>query len=204
MIKRIIFDIDDTIFNTKKDCIDSYNEFFKMYDFNKTAEELYDKIDELNYIDITTINEYYIFLKEYLGDKFTEDVFDEFCDIYIKSATFLYDDYESLFKELSEKYELYIWSNWFYYIHINKLNNKGILKYFKKVYTIDTFGKKPDLECYKKICEPYKFEECVMVGDSIKGDVEPALLLGIKSIYVGKNEKYNPIKNLNEIRKILL
>lgn len=204
MIKRIIFDIDNTLFDTQRDCISAYDEFLSIYKYNISAQKLYDLLDELNYIEVTTVPQFYEFLKSIFDETFTLDVFDDFCAIYIKHASLVFKDYSSLLEDLSKEYELYAWTNWFDYIHINKLNNLGLLKYFKKVCTIDNFGRKPCEESYSKICSPYLYSECAMVGDSMNDDILPSTKLGMKSVYIGSSEEYLSVTSAEDLRDIFL
>ena len=203
MVKKVIFDLDNTLFNTKKDCVEAYDEFFSKYDFGIKGIDLYNKIDEMNYNGVTQIDGFYIFLKEYLGDNFTEDIFKDFKKIYISHGTLLFDNTSEVLEYLSKKYELYTLSNWFYEFQIGKLDNHNLSKYFKEIYTIDNFGRKPAIDVYKKVCEPYEFSECCMIGDSLKDDIIYANLYGMKTIYIGEHEDYVSIKNLDELKNIL-
>ena len=89
-----------------------------------------------------------------------------------------------LLKYLSSKYELVVLTNWEGTCQRNRLEAAGILKYFKEVYGGEVY-KKPSHEAFKKAMGPYNIDECIMVGDSMKFDIEPAKKLGIKTYMVG-------------------
>ncbi|MES2417275.1 MAG: HAD family hydrolase [Bacteroidota bacterium] len=68
---------------------------------------------------------------------------------------------------------------------------------------------KPNIEFYKSALDriPYKAEEVLYVGDSIKLDLEPALELGFKVLIVDRDQFYPNLKcrisNLSEIKNYL-
>ena len=45
MIKRLIFDVDNTLFNTEKDCLDTYREFFTKNGLKDYSNYLYNLLE---------------------------------------------------------------------------------------------------------------------------------------------------------------
>lgn len=203
MIKKVIFDIDMTLLDTKRDCITAYNKFLEKNGFKVTGLELWDKLDEMNYNDATTLDHMYDFLHNYLGNTLTKEMYKEFLDFNKMEATHLFEDTIDVLEYLKGKYELIVLSNWFYEVQISKLKTAGIDKYFDKVYTIDTFGKKPLVETFQRACYPYSLEECAMIGDSLSCDIKVPHEIGMKAIYVGAEEGYLCIKDIKELYNIL-
>ena len=114
--------------------------------------------------------------------------------------------YETL-EYLSKKYELVVLTNWFEKQQAKRLETVGILKYFSKVYAPETFLIKPNKEAFMKACQN-KPEEAVMVGDSLKADIEGAINAGLKAIYINKNAEkgskdYITINEFSELKNIL-
>lgn len=203
MIKKLIFDLDDTIFNTTKDACKAYEKFLNKYDFNCTSKELYDALDDVNYIDNCTYEDLYNFLKKFLGEKFTKNKFEEFEKLYINEVTLISDKAEETFKYLSSKYEIVALSNWFYKLQSGKLEVCGLLKYFSNIYTFDTIGQKPDVNVFKKSCEPYSFSECAVIGDSISCDILVPNKLGMKTFYLGESSDLVCIKDISDLITLL-
>ena len=48
---------------------------------------------------------------------------------------------------------------------------EAVKKYFKEFYGSDIAGTKPNLEGFKMACGNYKMEECIMIGDNLKTDI---------------------------------
>ena len=86
-----------------------------------------------------------------------------------------------------------------------RLENAGILKYFSIVSGGDEHELKPSLKAFDIVDNK---SECVMIGDSIKNDIMPALKLGMKAILLTKkNEKkdlrYKQIRKLEDLKEML-
>ena len=106
---------------------------------------------------------------------------------------------------LKSKYKLVVLSNWFTYTQKKRLENAGILKYFSKVSGGDERELKPSLKAFDIVD---KKQECVMIGDSIRNDIEPALKCGMQAILltnknVKKNLRYRQIRKLEDLKEML-
>ena len=113
------------------------------------------------------------------------------------SKTYLRLCSKPLLEYLSSKYELTVLTNWETTCQINRLKTVGIYKYFKNVYGGEKL-KKPDTKAFMKAIEPYDVSECVMVGDSLHFDIEPAIKLGMKTYMIGKD-----IKTILDLKEML-
>ncbi len=114
--------------------------------------------------------------------------------------------YETL-EYLSKKYELVVLTNWFKDPQVKRLEIANILKYFSKVYATETFLIKPNKEAFMKACQN-KPEEAVMVGDTVKVDIEGAINAGLKAIHINKNAEKNSkdyitINEFSELKNVL-
>ena len=49
MIKRIIFDIDETLLKTTEDCLNAYNKYFDTVNVKIEGKKLYDLIDKYEF-----------------------------------------------------------------------------------------------------------------------------------------------------------
>lgn len=223
MIKAVLIDIDDTIFDFEK-C--SKNSFLKTLEkFNlKFKEEDFSYFNKVNYIlwtkqKLGKINIEEVFIKrDYLmGKYFNLDIEKGlFNDLFVK---FLYDEIEmvdgieDLLLYLSDKYKIFTASNGIYKMQENRLKKSNLDKYFDNIFVSDKIGfEKPDKKFFQKIMDLTKFsnDDLIMIGDSIKSDIIGAKNSKIKSIYFNKEDKKitdknftYQVKNLSEIKKIL-
>lgn len=202
-IKRIIFDLDETLFNTKNDANRAYQLFLESHDFNCTSEQLYDAIGDLLYVDELSIDIFYEFLKKYLGKNFTREDFAEFQKIYINEVTLINEKTKDVLKYLSEKYELVVLTNWFYKLQAGKLKKLDLFKYFTEIFTVDNLGKKPEIEVYKKACGSHLLNECTIIGDNLQWDVLIPRKIGMNSIYFGNSKEIDSITDLTQLMDIL-
>ena len=210
MIKRIIFDQDNTLMEWK----DEYD-----ITYQKALDELGVKYndEELKSI-INTINSYENYydhfdkknMAELIREKCKVDVPDTFADVWMKYLCDCYSEEDKniipTLDYLSKKYELVILSNWFGYSQIERLKNIGIDKYFKEMYFTEKIKNKPNKETFIKACGPYKTEECIMIGDSMTIDINGAINAGLKAILLdpkGMYEYKDKIKNINELEELL-
>lgn len=223
MIKAVLIDIDDTIFDFEKcsknsflKTLEKFNLKFKEEDFsyfNKVNDILWtkQKLGEIN------IKEVFIKRDYLMGKYFNLDVEKGlFNDLFVK---FLYDEIEmvdgieDLLLYLSDKYKIFTASNGIFKMQENRLKKSNLDKYFDNIFVSDKIGfEKPDKKFFQKIMDLTKFsnDDLIMIGDSIKSDIIGAKNSKIKSIYFNKEDKKisdknftYQVKNLSEIKKIL-
>lgn len=223
MIKAVLIDIDDTIFDFEKcsknsflKTLEEFNLKFKEEDFsyfNKVNDILWtkQKLGEIN------IKEVFIKRDYQMGKYFNLDIEKGlFNDLFVK---FLYDEIEmvdgieDLLLYLSDKYKIFTASNGIFKMQENRLKKSNLDKYFDKIFVSDKIGyEKPDKKFFQKIMYLTKFsnDDLIMIGDSIKSDIIGAKNSKIKSIYFNKEDKKisdknftYQVKNLSEIKKIL-
>ncbi len=210
MIKRVIFDLDNTLIMWKdeywKALEDTFSHFgidvslFELLDIEKKIEhyeeyyETYTKKDMQNLIEsafkrIITLPESFV------------DVWEENLGFCAEEAS---ESLKSTLAYLKQKYDLVVLTNWFRKSAILRLKKAGILSFFKEVYGAEIV-KKPKKEAFLIACDEYFPEECAMVGDNPINDIEPARKLGMKTILYADNlSKGNYcIKNIEELMNIL-
>ena len=200
MVKNLIFDLDNTIIKNKDtDClyykdalrncgydeINYYNIYMAIDEYDKliTNEHMYynkqEMLDTINKIlntnySIKLIDE----ISKVIGKYWIEDVI-------LK---------ENILSKLSEKYDLYIYTNYFHEAQKNRIENIGYSKYFKKIFGADEYGSKPFRQSFENVLKEIdaKPEECIMIGDDKSRDIQAANNIGMKSIlfdYNGKRDK---------------
>lgn len=204
MIKRIIFDIDNTLLDTYKDCIDTYKKYIEYNKLNINAKDIYNIFEEYEVSNGNYIKED---LSIFLSKNIKVDKIDinNLLDLYSNHSTLINNNTINILEYLSKKYEIVALTNWYKDIQYKRLEKVGINKYFKEIYGIED-AKKPNPEAFKKAIGNNLYNECVMIGDSLKSDIEVPKELGMKTIYCNKNCKNNnenEINNLNELLNIL-
>jgi len=207
-MKAIIFDVDNTLIDWK----DEY-----LFALKKLLLEIYpditvEKIREIDNV-IDTSESYLkelnkeVFLQEIIkrcNIKLPEDFLDK---LIIYQGECYCEDKELVdtIKYLSQKYDLYVISNWFTETQVKRLENIGIAKYFKKIIGGDQNYFKPDKRCFECILKMYNPDECMYIGDKLEIDIIPALEVGMNAIWKTKqkSDKYKTIENIYELKNIL-
>lgn len=213
MVKRIIFDIDNTLIPWKKE----YN-----YEINKALEKLnipYTE-EEANQISIA-FDEYENAYLTFQKDKMVEFINEYTKKQYPKELVYeIIKGWESCVPEqiepeiievleyLKEKYELVILTDWYVDSQKARLEKVGILQYFQEVYGAEKTKRKPYPEAFFQAIGNNKPEECVMIGDSFERDIKGAIQAGMKAIYycpIDKDIKgeFVKVEKLEELREIL-
>jgi len=208
MIKRIIFDLDNTLILWQ----DKY-----LFALKNVLEEVLDEYtyEQLLQIDncIETYEENHdIYTKEkflnYINSNCNLNLNIDFVDKLIIEQGKCYEEDEELIstiKYLKKNYDLAILSNWFTETQKLRLKGIGILDCFSIVSGGDERVLKPNPDAFIPVIEGYKKEECLMIGDSLKHDIIPADEQGIPCIWITKekSDKYKTLENVYQLKKIL-
>lgn len=223
MIKAVLIDIDDTIFDFEKCSKNAFKNTLKKLDLNYKDKD-FSYFNFVNDILWTkqksgklTINEVFMKRSEIMSKYFKINIeYENFNDLFVKylyDEIVLVDEIEDLLSYLSKKYKIYAASNGIYDMQVNRLRKSNLDKYFKGIFVSDKIGyEKPDKRFFEKIMNLTKYSnnDLIMVGDSIKSDIIGAKNSKIKSIYFNKEDKKitdknftYQVKNLSEIKKIL-
>lgn len=218
MIKNILFDVDNTIFDSGDENAIYYKEALANCGYN--PERYLEVYNAIEFYEDTFDDENNLYSKENLlkliNEKLNENypikLIDEINNAIAKHwIQKVLIDKETL-EYLSSKYNLYVFSNWFYDAPYNRLKNVDYLKYFKKVFTADNYGSKPFKKSFENVLKELNcpVKECIMVGDSIRSDINGANSVGMKSIlidfenkYSGENLNCTIINNFEQIKNIL-
>ncbi len=213
MVKRLIFDVDNTLIEWKQEYWNKLRETFEQLNI-KYTEELSDNI--IKAID-TYENEYEYYSRQKMLEhinKVTNYNFDiNFLNTVLKNFEKCVPAKDKeivrVLEYLSKKYELVILTNWFTDVQIHRLENYGINKYFIKVFGTEDFKVKPNKESFIAAMENRSPNECIMIGDNFKIDIQGAINVGMKAIYVkpniekDKKENYVIINKIEDLMEIL-
>lgn len=209
MIKKLIFDLDNTLIIWKDEYSLELKYLLEEYKVDTDYKKVDKIIDDLEYKHDTISKE--ILLNDINNNlNLNLDIsFIEELEKRQSKLSFIDDDLIDVLDYLSKKYELVILSNYFTNIQKNRLKNAKIDKYFTKVFGGDKIKLKPRPEAFLKAIYPNKKEECLMIGDSLKMDIEGALNVGLKVIAVDyfnklpKSDKYILIDDIKKLKEIL-
>lgn len=208
MIKRIIFDVDNTLI--------MWNDKYLFALRNVLKEKLPNYIED----DVLAIDSC-IVSYEKTHDMYTKEAFVDyvnnqcgtqfgidFVDKLIFEQGACYDEDQELvstMKYLKDKYDLVVLSNWFTETQKRRLRGLGILEYFTLVSGGDEHLLKPSKEAFDIVIKGYNKDECLMVGDSLKHDIIPATEIGIPCIWITKEEsnEYKTAKDVYQLKKML-
>ncbi len=208
MIKRIIFDLDDTLIPWRKIYYLDLKRVAKKHGIKLKLKELAkiaDSIDiyEQKYPNFSRKNVQKI-VSEISGIDITNQILDSLvdwvstCTPKIKSRKLM-----KTLEYLSQKYELVVLTNFFTEAQDNRLKRYGIRKYFKEVYGADKHSK-PNKEAYIMAANKTKLTDCLVVGDNLVNDYEKPIELGMQAIWLTKEKTdKRSIKNINDLRRIL-
>lgn len=206
MTKVIIFDLDNTLIDWKPEYIKSLE--FVLKDYNLDQETIL-KIDDIlnnhTSLDETfNLNKVIDYINTYLNLNLPVKVL---TDLSIAQKNNFEKDpkVNEVIEYLASKYDLYVLSNWFTETQKGRLENMGILKYFKDVIGGDKNYYKPDKKAFQIILNKYQPQECIYIGDDLEKDIKPALELGMQAIWKTKVKSsiYQTIENLEELKNIL-
>ena len=210
MIKKIIFDLDNTLLFLSDEWEENCKRFINKYNLNISANDLFLCIGnfEKNMKNIVVSKQK---LSEYVSNNlfidFTTNMILELLEIYNNTSLLNTDMIYDILNYLSEKYELIAYTNWFTDDQIKRLKKYDLDKFFTKVYGWDILPKKPSKEGLSEIIKNDDIENYICIGDSIELDIEVPYSMGITTIFYNrkniKQDKYKEIFKIEELKKIL-
>ena len=205
MIKKVIFDLDDTLIINNENVKENYGNIIKKYNMNSNIDELYDVIG--SYERVTKKYDRYELLcliNNYYNSNYDIEIVDDIIDAVGKWSYDVSKDIIDTLEYLSNKYDLYVLTNWFYKSQVQRLKTAGIYKYFKEVRSAEICTK-PNEEAFNQFlydCEP---NECVIIGDDINIDMIVPKKMGMDTIlcdFKGKNLIYDG-KIITDFKKLV-
>ncbi len=208
MKKAIIFDLDNTLIMWQDKYVSELYNLLQSYGI-KNQDNLYKRIDNC-------LDGYEKVFKSLTKERML-DYINETCnlslpikfidDLIIRQGNCFINDPKLVetIKYLHIKYDLYVVSNWFTETQKKRLENVGILKYFKKVYGGDTNYLKPNPRSLECILNTHKSDECIYVGDSLENDILMPSSLGMDVYWISSkpSSEYKTIKNVYELMELL-
>ena len=203
----IFFDIDGTLLDHKGAELEGIKKFYEKYGFSQLTEFETFK----NVWTLASGKNFDRYLKKEIS--FEEqranriiDVFKEFnMDITYEEALKKFEDYLIVYEESLMSYDdvitclevlkiqkLGIISNGDHEQQIKKLEKMGISSYFEDVITAGSLGvAKPNVRIFEIACErnAVEVEDSCYIGDDIKSDSLPCNEIGMKAVFINRNQK---------------
>lgn len=214
MIKRVIFDQDDTLVSWMEENWNTLNETFLELSYELKEEEKQAIIKCIDNYE----KEYSMYVKEdmyeYINKELNTILPHNWIDVWLNKLSdrngLLEPNIKEILEYLKQKYELVVLTNWFSISQINILKKLGIYHYFDDFVGTDEINNKPNMEAFIKACGNNKIEECLMIGDNFKTDIMGAYNTGMKAIWYNRKHKQPlekikviEIENLLDLKKYL-
>ena len=210
MIKKIIFDLDNTLLFLSDEWEENYKRFVDKYNLSISANELFLSIGNFEksmkniVVSKQKLSEY---VSNDLSIDFTTNMILELLEIYDNTSLLNTDTIYDILNYLSEKYELIAYTNWFTDDQIKRLKKYDLDKFFTKVYGWDILPKKPSKEGLSEIIKNDNIENYIFIGDNIELDIVVPYSMGITTIFYNrkniKQDKYKEIFKIEELKNIL-
>ena len=208
-MKKIIFDLDNTLLFISSDWSDSYQAFIDKYNLDITPQDLFFKIGcfERDLSGVVNENDLCNYINNKLNLNITYDMVLDLLSIYenipLRDTDMIYD----VLEYLSNKYELIAYTNWFTNIQTGRLKNYNLDKFFSRIYGWDILPIKPSEEGIKSIIGNDDINDYIMIGDNIKIDLEVPHSMGMDTILYNRKgieqNIYKEIVNISELKNIL-
>lgn len=229
---NLLFDLDRTLWDFETNSMQTLREMFVQYrletlcktDF-QTFVDTYHVINKglWDAYNNGTLEKDYLYVArfsltlEHFGLMETYSLGKQLGDFYVFESpkkTALFDGAADLLEYLRAKgYAMHIVTNGFREVQYTKLQTSGIAGFFDKVFLSEEIGvQKPHRGIYEYILNSLQVsaDECIMIGDDFKTDIEGAMNMGIDQIYCNFTGAKNPdpeptftVNNLSSIKKIL-
>lgn len=205
MINKIIFDLDDTLVNTGIIYERQIKEFIETLiqdlDFDKLSFDEISKIQED--IDIKQIDKYgfstvrfplsfsltFKFICNNFGIKFDKVLNKKYMQIGEKVFQVipeLAEGVNEILEKFFNKYFLVIYTLGDKQIQKDKIIKNNLHKYFKEYFIVP----EKNIDNLITTCKDTPFNECAIVGDSLKGEIEPGVKLGMQAFYLDRPKKW--------------
>lgn len=206
MIKNILFDLDDTIFDFKRAEKTAFFKTLKELGIVPTDEiaEKYSRynISQWKLLELgkitrqeVKVNRYKLLFDDIGVDK-SPELATEIYEENLAVGHYFIDGAEDLLKALYKNYNLYLVSNGSKRVQTGRLASAGISPYFKGIFISQDIGyEKPSPLFFEKVfssIDNFIRSETVIVGDSLSSDIKGGYNAGIKTVW------FNPRKEIND------
>ena len=206
MIKYVLIDLDDTIFDFHKAEAAALTGMLMQFGI-APSESLKKRYSEINKSQWELLEKKLKTREQILVDRFSIFFSEIGADIDSLTARTIYEDLlgnghffidgaEKLLDDLYGKYRLYLASNGTKTVQTKRIALSGIAKYFDEIFISQSIGyDKPSKEYFEKcfsMIPEFSKDEAIIIGDSLSSDIKGGINAGIKTCL------YNPSKKTND------
>ena len=210
MIKRIIFDLDNTLITWKDEYWNAVNKTFERFNLQYTDKDIEKIKCAIEYYEDGRNERYDKNIMKSTLEQFLEyELPENFIDIWLENLgkcvpNKIDKNVIDILEYLKGKYELVVLTNWFQNSQIERLKNVAIYKYFSNVYAPENFKMKPDKEGFEIARKDLQNDECVVVGDSLKTDIQGAINANMNAIWVDNSNQITAEKTMINEKEIIV
>ena len=225
MLKYILFDLDDTIFDFAKAERAAITETFTELGIAPTEEniERYSRINrrcwdgfergELARERLIILRFELLFAELSLNNLSPEEA-QRIYEWALGGQHHFIEGAEDMLAELCEKYELYAVTNGLYSVQSRRIKDACLDRFFKGYFISEELGySKPDRRFFEAAFATiphFDKSEAIVIGDSLQSDILGGKNAGVRTCYYNPNSKENKgkiipdyeIKNLRELRRL--
>jgi 2-haloacid dehalogenase len=225
MIKYILFDLDETLFDFPKAERAAISEVMSVIGISPSEDRIrrYSEInrecwDALERGEMSrerlVIFRFEKFLAEQGSDFSPEEAQKQYV-LALGAQHHFIDGAEELLSLLSEKYELYAVTNGLYAVQTRRIKDSRLDRFFKGYFISEEIGfSKPQKEffdlAFSKI-DGFERDKAIIIGDSLQSDILGGKNAGIRTCHYNPQKKENKtgiipdheIKNLSELPRLL-
>ncbi len=231
MYKHILIDLDDTLWDFRRNSKIAMQEIYNDYELIKyydSFESFYDVYMTKNHqlweqYAKGEITKNYLSLERFLyplrivgheNVELAKKIGEDFLYRTTMQTNLVEGAIETLEYLKSKNYTLSIISNGFIEVQYTKLRRSGLLPYFTNIFLSEEIGyQKPDMRFFQAVLEKLeaKPSDCLVVGDNLQTDIQGAQNANINSVYFTNHseisEKDHPItpiiQNLIQLKNLL-
>jgi putative hydrolase of the HAD superfamily len=231
MYKHILIDLDDTLWDFRRNSKIAMQEIYNDYELIKyydSFESFYDVYMTKNHqlceqYAKGEITKNYLSLERFLyplrivgceNVELAQKLGTDFLYRTTMQTNLVEGAIETLDYLKSKNYTLSIISNGFIEVQYTKLRRSGLLPYFTNIFLSEEIGyQKPDIRFFQAVLEKLeaKPSDCLVVGDNLQTDIQGAQNANINSVYFTNHseisEKDYPItpiiQNLIQLKNLL-
>jgi putative hydrolase of the HAD superfamily len=226
--KHIFFDLDRTLWDFEKNSTDALTDIIKKFHLEDIIDDVDGFVERFHHYNdklwedfkvgkmrkqLLRLERFRLLLGQYdISDKKTVESISQYYLNTAPAKPALIEGCIEVLNYLGPKYKLYVITNGFYDVQLTKIVNSGISKYFTKLFTSDRIGyAKPDKRIYEyavRSIHAHK-EDCLMIGDDIKIDIDGAKNAAIDQVFYNPNridsnsQPTYEIHSLSELKSIL-
>lgn len=205
-VENIFFDLDDTLWDFKRNSVLSFEMVFSKHQLGLTLDDFFRIYNPINAkywmlyrnniinrqtLRIKRLEETFLALDLPLPPEKIKDIADDFVR-FLTLNNYLLPGVRETLPYLQRKYRLHILTNGFEEVQKKKLKKSGIGSYFETLTASDRVGvNKPYKEIFETALDSAgaQIENSIMIGDNLEVDIFGAENYGLKAIYFLPDKK---------------